>query len=208
MNKYFIFAIIACIGFIFSSVKSCKSTQQERDRLSNNQRALLEDITLYRTKDSLSAASVEKLTLTKNELEKYNGKLAQTVKDLGIKVKNLQSVSQTVTATNYTATATVKDSIVPRIDRLSQAADEAGKTAFDTLHCVKYSDAYLSFEGCSLNNELNFKIKSVDTLIQIVHRVPKRWLFFRYGTKAIRQEILSKNPHTNIIYTEYIELSK
>jgi hypothetical protein len=65
---------------------------------------------------------------------------------------------------------------------------------------------YLTFSGCAFNDSANFTIKSTDTLIQVVHRIPKRFLFFKFGTKAIRQEIVSRNPHSEIVYTEHIEL--
>ena len=46
----------------------------------------------------------------------------------------------------------------------------------------------------------------MDTIKQIVHRVPKKFLFIKYGTKGIKQEVVSKNPHTKIVFTEYREL--
>ena len=45
-----------------------------------------------------------------------------------------------------------------------------------------------------------------DTLTQVVHRIPHRWWIFRWGTKALRQEIRSSNPHTKIVFSEYIEI--
>ena len=39
-------------------------------------------------------------------------------------------------------------------------------------------------------------------------KISQLWLFFRWGTKAIRQEVVSSNPHTKIVYSEYIELKK
>ena len=57
-------------------------------------------------------------------------------------------------------------------------------------------------------DSVSCRVVSVDTLQQIVHRVPRRFLFIRWGTKAIRQEVVSSNPHTNIVYTEYIELKR
>ena len=63
-------------------------------------------------------------------------------------------------------------------------------------------------EGCLFNGEFSGLIVSRDTLVQVVHRVPRQWLFFKWGTKGIRQEIMSKNPHTEITYAEYIELKK
>ncbi len=53
---------------------------------------------------------------------------------------------------------------------------------------------------------VNCKVQSVDTLIQVVHRVTRQFWFIKWGTKAIRQDIVSKNPHSQIVYTEYIEL--
>jgi hypothetical protein len=47
-----------------------------------------------------------------------------------------------------------------------------------------------------------------DTLVQFVHRVPRRFLFLKFGTKGVRQEVLSKNPYTEVVFTEYIKLVK
>ena len=52
------------------------------------------------------------------------------------------------------------------------------------------------------------RIRSVDTLRQVVHRVPRRFLFIRWGTKALRQQIVSSNPHTRIVYTEYVRIER
>lgn len=52
------------------------------------------------------------------------------------------------------------------------------------------------------------EIHSIDTLHQVVHRVPRRFLFFRWGTKALRQEIHSSNPSTRIIYTDYVIIAR
>jgi hypothetical protein len=194
MNKYLIFGIIACIAALFTSIRSCRSIQQERDRLSDNQRALLEDVTLYRTKDSLSAASVEKLTLTKNELEKYNGELAKTVKDLGVKINRLESASKQVTQTTIDVNVPVKDTTI------IENAKPVPVKAFN------WEDSWVSVSGVINRDTVSCKVTSVDTLIQAVHREPKKFWFIKWGTKAIRQEIVSKNPHSQIVYTEYIGL--
>ena len=39
-------------------------------------------------------------------------------------------------------------------------------------------------------------------------RYKHRHRFIRWGTKAIRQEVVSSNPHTQIVYTEYIQFTK
>lgn len=76
-------------------------------------------------------------------------------------------------------------------------------------HALYYPESLISItniKGIVTNDSVACSIESVDTSIQVVHRVPKKNLFFRCGTKEIRQDIMSSNPHTKIVYTEYVQL--
>ncbi len=196
MTKYLLFTILVLAAFLAVSVKSCQDIRTDRNRLSDNQRTLLADIEFYRTKDSLSAASVERLTLTNREFRKYAGELKKTVEELNLKVKHLQSASQSATETKYLVKTEIRDSIIIR----------PGKT--DTLSCINYQDPYLTFSGSITGKQFSGLIQSQDTIIQLIHRVPRRFWFIRWGTKGIRQEIVNRNPYSRITYTEYIELKK
>ena len=188
------------ILLLFSSAFSTwlyKQEKEERKRLGANQAALLEDVKRYKTKDSLNVVSIQKLTLTNKEFEQYNAELADRVKELGIKVKRLQSVSSTGTSTRTEIKTEVKDSIIFR---------DKERLVMDTMKCIKYLSPYLSMQGCVNKGMFEGLIESRDTIDQVVHRVPRKFLFLRYGTKGIRQEIYSRNPHTVIDYSTYIEL--
>jgi hypothetical protein len=194
MTKYLLSALILCFIAMGISIKSCQSMQEEKNRLSDNQRSLFSDIDFYKTKDSLSVASVEKLTITKKELEKYNAELTQTVNDLGIKVKRLKSASATAIKTEVEITAQIVDTII--IEKMQPVPVQK----FD------WNDSWVSISGLIKDEQVSCHVQSADTLVQVVHRVPKKFWFIKWGTKAIQQEIMSKNPHTQIVYTEYIEL--
>ena len=183
--------IIASV-FMIGKVRSLK---KERDRLENNQTALLSDVEYYKTESGKNAASVQKLELTNSEQEKHCIDLTQTVKDLGIKVKRLQSASTTVTKTEVEIQTVVHDSIVYR-DRPV------------ILKTINWKDPWIKLDGILDGEDFSAKIQSIDTLNHIAHRVPKKFLFFRFGTKAVRLEVVNKNPHSQIVYTEYIELKK
>ena len=193
MKRYILIIILVIIIFFLS--RSLHRQRQENDRLSSNQTALFQDISYYRTRDSLSAASVERLTLTKKELEQNCEALARDIKDLKIKLKRVQSVSQTSIETEHIIRTVVRDSLIVR-DRV------------DTLQCIDYHDNYLTLSGCIEHNHFSGHIMSRDTLLQVIHRVPHRWWFIKWGTKAVRQEIVSKNPHTHVVYSRYIELKR
>lgn len=196
MMKYLLFIIVVLAGALTISVKSCQEVRKDRGRLSDNQRALMSEIDFYRTNDSLSVASVERLTLSNREFTRYCCKLEETVSNLNLKIKRLQSVSQTATETEYQVKTEIRDSIVVLPGRI------------DTLPCIDYRNNYLTLSGCFKNKEFDGIIQTRDTIEQIVHRVPRKLWFIRWGTKAIRQEVISKNPYSRITYTEYIELKR
>ena len=135
-------------------------------------------------------------SLQKKNWRSTKKELTEIVKGLNIKVKRLQSASETSTNTDYDVITPIKDSIKITI------------TDTVKLKCINYETIWVTFNGCFDSVQFNGKIATRDTIIQVVHRVPKQWWFIKYGTKGIKQEVLSKNPHTTIIYNEYIELTK
>ncbi len=171
-----------------------KALRADNDRLTANQTALMQKATYYKTEAGKSAASVQKLELSYSELKDNYKRVCQTADELGVKVKRLQSAMTTATETEVKVITQVRDSIVYR------------NGAVDTLKAFSWHDAWVNILGELKGRDVSLNVVSQDTLIQIVHRVPKKFLFFRWGTKAIRQEITSTNPHTKITYTEYIEL--
>lgn len=175
-----------------------RSSRREYTRLKDNQRTLFTDVEIYRTRDSLSAAGVERLTLTNREFKRYASRLEKTVKTLDLKVRRLQSVAQVAVSTLYPVTARLSDSVVspdpPEIP--------------ETVRRLYYRDRWLTIDGTVRGSEFLGTIESRDTLVQVIHRVPRRFWFVRWGTKAVRQEVTTRNPYSRITYTEYIELKR
>lgn len=199
MKKYLIITCLA-LAVLSAWLAHCLyESGVDRKRLRNNQEALMSEVKLYKTKAGESAASVLRLELTKSELEKNYQKVCQEAKDLGIKVKRLQSVSQTSTQGKIQVKTEIRDSIVyrPEIHLV------------DTLKAFSWRDPpWADITGVIDSGKVDLSVCTTDTIIQMVERVPKRFLIFKFGCKAIRQKIKSKNPYNTIVYTEYIELKK
>lgn len=195
MNKISIYLIGILSLAVVTLYWQLDKTITEKQRLSNNQEALLSDVDHYKTESGKNAASVQKLELTKSELEKYNVDLKETISDLNLKINRIQAAATTATQSNYKIKTVVKDSIVYR--------DIPVK-----LQRIDFRDPYIDLTGTIDSGTFSGDITTRDTLVQIIHRVPKKFLFIKYGTKAIRQEVVSKNPYSKIVYTEYIELKK
>lgn len=184
-----IFIIAALVGVNKQLSEDCKTYKSDRA-------ALLEDVKFYRTKDSLSVGEVQKLTLSRDEFRQRCSELSDLCDELNIKIKRLKSTSKTATASEYKFNTRHVDSIIIR-----------DSIVIDTIKCFSYSNNYIDFRACEAHdNALSVYISTVDTLDQLVHKVPRRFLFFRYGCKAIKQTVLSRNPYSTITYSDYIEL--
>ena len=156
----------------------------------------MEEVQYYQDEAGRNAASVQRLELSKAELEAYNGELTQRIEDLNIKLKRVQAATTTATQTKVEIKTVIRDSII-----------YVDSSRIATLPAIQWQDPWVKVDGIIMpDSTVDLSIQSVDTLYQVVHRVPKKFWFIRYGTKAIRQEITSSNPHTKIVYSEYIEL--
>lgn len=196
MKKTLIWGAAALLVALVVSLIWVAHLLEENRRLSNNQHALLQSVTLYRTEAGASAARVEALELEVAEFREFRARDAEEIRSLGVRLRRAESYAVTASESRYEATVALRDTIILR------------DTIRDTVRLFADGDAWSNVAGAIRGDSLSYSLISVDTLRQVVHRVPRRFLFFRYGTKGIRQEIWSSNPHTELVYTEYIELRR
>lgn len=195
MRKWGIMSMVVLVCLCSTLFMRNRALQTDNDRLKGNQTVLLEKATYYETEAGKSAASVQKLELSYSELKDHYQQVCQTADELRVKVKRLQAAATTATKTEVRVVTEVRDSIV-----------YLNSGAVDSFKVFDWHDAWVNVVGEIKGRNVSLNVASQDTIIQIVHRVPKKFLFFRWGCKAIRQEIVSSNPHTKIVYSEYIEL--
>lgn len=165
---------------------------REAQRLENNQTALSEQVEYYRTRMGEQAASVRALQLRCDEFREMRQADARRIRDLGIKIRRLESSTTASLESKVEVRTIVRDTVI----------------LHDTLRVFHWCDEWVTVDGRIGRDSVTCEVTSIDTLRQVVHRVPRRFLFIRYGTKAIRQEIVSSNPHSRIVYADYIELYK
>lgn len=165
---------------------------KEVRRLENNQTALSEQVEYYRTRMGEQAASVQALQLRCDEFRKMRQADARRIRDLGVKIRLLESSATASLESKVEIRTIVRDTVI----------------LHDTLRVFHWRDEWVTVDGRMGQDSVTCEVTSIDTLRQVVHRVPRRFLFIRYGVKAIRQEIVSSNPHSRIVYADYIELYK
>ena len=186
-----IIATVATIIAILLGVKLHNITA-EHERLERNQRALLSKVETYKTRADEWAATAEVLELKLSELRQARREDAKRIKELGIRLREVESYARSVTQKRGGATLPLRDTVIIR----------------DTVKIFSSGRGHSELSGTIRNDSITYHFTSTDTIYQVVRRVPRRFLFFRYGTKAIHQDVWTSNPSTKVIYTEYIELEK
>ena len=205
MKKYLIWAaiamVVAAVATIWVQRTKIEKLTDERNRYRSNTEILLQDVKTYQTKDSLNAIKVGNLELSLAEYKKYRADDLALIKTLQAKNRDLERVTTTQMETINELRATVRDSIVYL----------PGDTVTTVLRCIEYSDKWVDFDGCIINNTFSGKIITRDSLLITETVQYKRWLGFLWKTKRIKNrefDIVSKNPHTKITGFEVITIEK
>lgn len=198
MKKFIFGYLVVATLLIIIGIAYIRYAVEEIHRLRNNTESLTSEVRLYKTRYNTSAASVIALQLEMEELRQNHKRELKRVKSLRIRPRNVESIATSATESEVEFSTPLRNGFVAHEPLLADT----------TKHAFGWSDKWTRVEGTLRGDIIDCKVESVDTIHQVVHRVPRRFLFFKYGTKAIRQEITSSNPHTRIVYTEYIELPK
>lgn len=223
MKRYLILALLVLFGLLWVQTVRLRGERAERRRMQSNNEVLTDSVMFYRTESGKSAASRQVFELRASELERYNKQLAATVRELRIRTRRLEAAAMTATRTEVQITTPLEPAgpqpsawekygaaVRRNADSVKAALDRKfpGLPSVPEAKVFRWSDRHVSVDGIIRADSVSCHVISIDTLQQIVHRVPRRFLFIRWGTKAVRQEVVSSNPHTQIVYTEYIELRR
>lgn len=169
--------------------------RSENQRLNQNIVALTSDVELYRTRSGESAAEVGSLRLRQSELEQTNEALTDQIDQLKIRLRHINSLATAATQTVVEFSSQIPDTVLRH-------------PVVDTIRLPFYTDTWNSVQATLIGDRIEGRFSSVDTLHQVVYRVPHRFLFIRYGTKELRQVITSSNPSTRLVYSSHITIER
>nr|DAE55279.1 MAG TPA: hypothetical protein [Caudoviricetes sp.] len=199
MNKIKLVGIITfllLVAMVWVQQRRIVSIRQERDRYQQNSDALLSDMKQWRVDSTSMATDVKSLRLTVDEFKRYRAEDLAKIKQMGIKIKNLEAAAKHQLEVNAEITAQVKDSVVIR------------DTVPVLVKSVSMVTPHIQLSGIIERDSLIGKIHLPVTLRQAVWiEYKRRWLFWK-KVVAVHQTITSDNPHVEIKYSEYITIQK
>jgi len=197
MNKIKSVGIIAFLLLVVTvgiQQRRIVSIRQERDRYQQNSDALLSDMKQWRVDSTSMATDVKSLRLTVDEFKRYRAEDLAKIKQMGVKIKNLEAAAKHQLEVNAEITASVKDSVVIR------------DTVPVLVKSVSMVTPHIQLSGIIERDSLIGKIHLPVTLRQAVWiEYKRRWLFWK-KIVAVHQTITSDNPHVEIKYSEYIRI--
>ena len=145
----------------------------------------LEKDTVYLPGDTVEVATSPVIMAELKTLRKQHLIDERMIKDLGLKLKQLDAVQTTVTETKDTARA-------------------------EYCHNIKvfsYDDRWSHLEFSLSDSTFYYNIR--DSLATVVyHEYKHRFLWWRWGVKGYKVKILNFNPHSTVRYNTFVKPEK
>lgn len=194
MKKYlFTIVGILLVAVVSLSIYSAH-LRKENIRIAGNNLVLSSRLDTFRTALGESASQVDRLQLTLREFKDQNQELNDRIKMLDLRLRRVTSYSINgyESNINFTVPLNVNPTMpgVPVERRFT------------------YSDTWNRVEGLIRSDSVKCSVIHKDTIDQIIYRVPRKFLFIRWGTKKVSQIITLRDTNSTIIYSKYIELQK
>ena len=168
--------LVVLFGAFTKMVDTIRKQRAEIGRLERNVEAMNDVQIEYKTKLGDAAVKRKALEMSHKELKKTD--LYKEVDALNVRVKDALSATRTVTRT------VIKE--VVRTDTVAGELIAEYRDAWNTIQArVKQDSTELSYQGR-------------DTITGVITVRKKRFLFFRWGVKAIEHDISNKNPKSKI----------
>lgn len=197
MNKILIKCLLAAVvvlgGIVWLQHRNTVRLKEERDRYRSNSTALLSEVRRIQADSATMALDAKALQLTLDEYRRFRVEDAETIRRLGVKIKNLEAAARHEVEVAGPIDAAVRDTVVIRdtVPLLRQK--------------VEMISPHIQLTGIIEDNRLRGEIRVPVTLNQAVWIEYKGWWFWK-RVKAVHQTISSDNPYAEIKYSEYIRI--
>ena len=191
--------VVAILSIMTYQYRRIRSLTEEKNRYKGNTEQLLGDVQFYKVRDSLNAARVQSLDLTLKEYERFRAEDAAEIEQLKRRNRDLTAVNKTQSQTILQLQAVPRDTVVIR-DSIPVPAV--------AVHC---GDAWFDFDGLLTAQEFTGTLSNRDSLVLAETVQYRRFLGFLWKTSRVkdrRLDVLSKNPHTEILGIEFVHIEK
>lgn len=186
-------AIIILGGLLAWSFDRNAKIEANAARLAANQETLLGQVEYYESENGELVASVQALTMQRDEFSELLTDEKRKVESLRVRIKDLESFGEVDTNTDVTIEAPI---LPPDTIYINEPI----------IGTFEWSDPWVRVVGELHPESIKAQINITDTITIVAHRKPKGWWIFKCKGKITHYDAVSANPHTTINHIEYVEL--
>lgn len=162
-----------------------------------NQETLLDSLEYYKTLDSLNTVRIGSLTLSLEDYKKYRAEDYNIIKSAA-KHEKLSSVNAVSSETSNSIITILRDTVRDTIYA-------------DTIKAFSYKSKYTDINGLIFSDSIKIDIHNREELIVMQSIEKKKFLGIRlpiwlFGQKRVNVRVVSKNPNTQIINSEFVNI--
>lgn len=199
MKKYIsiIFALALISISIACIISRLNASRARYMQYKQNQKTLLDSLEYYKTLDSLNTVRIGSLTLSLKDYKKYRAEDYNIVNSTA-KHEKLSSVNTVSSETSNSIITVLRDTVRDTIYA-------------DTIKAFSYKSKYTDINGLIFSDSIKIDIRNREELIVMQSIEKKKFLGIRlpiwlFGQKRVNVRVVSKNPNTQIINSEFVNI--
>lgn len=199
MKKYIsiIFALALISIGIACIISRLNASRARYVQYKQNQETLLDSLEYYKILDSLNTVRIGSLTLSLEDYKKYRAE-DYSIVNSATKHEKLSSVNTVSSETSNSIITLLRDTVRDTIYA-------------DTIKAFNYKSKYTDINGLIFSDSIKIDIRNREELIVMQSIEKKKFLGIRlpiwlFGQKRVNVRVVSKNPNTQIINSEFVNI--
>lgn len=199
MKKYIsvISALVLIVVGVAGVVSRLNASRARYMQYKQNQETLLDSLEYYKTLDSLNTVRIGSLTLSLEDYKKYRAE-DYSIVNSATKREKLSSVNTVSSETSNSIITLLRDTVRDTIYA-------------DTIKAFSYKSKYTDVNGLIFSDSIKIDIHNREELIVMQSIEKKKFLGIRlpiwlFGQKRVNVRVVSKNPNTQIMNSEFVNI--
>lgn len=199
-------ALLLSLGGSVILFQQYLKARKDRERISENFFNKNQEIKHLQDKNGTLHSAINALNLKESEFKRNNSQLKSELENMRIKLKRVNSVSNTVISYKYTHDTVYVTNAAGYVKDSSGAARKVYYTNITNQWLSSSWESTLSENNDKLLID-KYSVALNDSLLFVTENVYKGWWIFR-KLKGVRLHVKSKNIYSNIDQIEYIEIHR
>lgn len=195
--------VVSLASVCMTQRRTLASRAAEIQRLSDNQSTLLSQVEYYESENGELVASVQALSLKRDELSALIPEYENEIKNLRLELKNIRTFGHIEMEMFINATAPIQIDSVP--DDIQSVPASQPIVPEERHMDFSWRDNWTDLRGRIYADSVACSLSCRDTLTLVAHYSKRKCLFKKKG-RLLKYDVKSRNPHVTVSNMEIVEV--